>query len=90
MSLACAIRIEDLEADESLLNGATKACFDCDLDNPRRVTQEKCTTCCGTGRQELAAKEIAIELRASKSESQKGSEGGKSRLVDEDDLYLEY
>lgn len=86
MSLAFAVKITDLEEDESLLDATTKTCFDCDLDNPRRVPQQSCQTCRGTGRQALAAKEIAVELRASKREGDKAS----SRPVDEEDLYLEY
>ena len=38
-ALAQALRIEDVEKDPTLVEGITKDCFDCDLDNPRAVAK---------------------------------------------------
>lgn len=85
-ALAHAIKIEDIEADETLVAEATKDCFACDLDNPRRVKRETCSVCKGTGREPLAALEISRELRESKKEAGKKTRGA-SRSLDGDDDY---
>lgn len=97
MSLALALDFSQLEADPSMLDGATKDCPACDLDNPRHVSREGCETCGGSGQVGLAAGEIAKEIKASKNEKpefnrdgggddDEGAEDG----VEDEDLYLEY
>jgi len=81
-ALARAIKITDIEEDETLVEKATKECSGCDPDNPKAVKRENCKICKGTGRQPLAALEIARELRASKKKPATAS--------NDDDLYLEY
>ena len=66
MSLAYAFA--DVEADLSLVEGATKDCPGCDADNPRAARRDECKTCDGTGRVPLAAVEIAKELKAARAE----------------------
>jgi hypothetical protein len=65
-ALARVFRIDEIEEDPSLVEGATKLCFDCDPDNPKSGDRATCKTCNGTGQQALAAAEIAKELKASK------------------------
>ena len=36
-ALARAFKIEEIEDDPSVVEGATKECFDCDVDNPKAV-----------------------------------------------------
>jgi hypothetical protein len=84
MSLALALDFSEVEADPSMLDGATKDCPACDDDNPRAVSKLDCQTCGGSGKVGLAAGEIAKELKASKSEQ---PDLGR---VPSDDLYLEY
>jgi hypothetical protein len=81
MTAALALKIE--EADD--LAGATKECFGCDPDNPRAVPRPKCGSCRGTGRQPLAASQIALELAEAREEGDHQDRGG-----DGGDLYLEY
>jgi hypothetical protein len=96
MSLAYALDFTEVEADPSMLDGATKDCPACDLDNPRAVAREGCKECGGTGKVGLAAAEIAKELRASRTEkpdrgdggSNDDDEGGATEEYDED-LFLE-
>lgn len=38
-ALAHALKIEDVEKDPTLVEGITKDCFDCDLDNPKAVAK---------------------------------------------------
>ncbi len=83
-ALARAYKIEEIEADPSLVETADKECFTCDPDNPKGVKRSICPTCGGNGRQKLAVSEIVTELIASKKEEEKASGG------DADDLYLEY
>lgn len=84
MSLALALDFTEVEADPSMLDGMTKDCPGCDIDNPRAVRREECQVCAGTGQVGLAAGEIAKELKASKSEEPDlGQTSGE-------DLYLEY
>lgn len=93
MSLAFAVKFSELEADLTLVSGETKECYDCDQDNPRAVLRETCASCGGTGRQPLAASEIADELRTTKTGGQdrgSGGGGGGGRVEDSDDLLLEY
>jgi len=101
MGAALAFTIEEIEADPSLVAGATKECFDCDPDNPRAMAPDKCTTCGGTGRQALAATQIAEELTAARNaDDGDGSAGGGRNYGSDDendsdgsedpDLYLEY
>ena len=83
-ALAHAVRIEDIEEDETLVASATKECFACDIDNPRHVKRETCEVCKGTGREPLSAGEIARELKESKKEA--GKPRG-ARKFDGDDDY---
>lgn len=99
-ALARAFKIEEIENDPSLVDGATKDCFDCDLDNPLRVDRATCKTCEGTGQEPLAIAEIVKELKASKrqkpnavedyAESRSRTRSKKIKPVDDDDMYLEY
>jgi hypothetical protein len=99
-ALARAFKITEIEENPELIKGATKACFGCDLDNPKRVDRSACKTCGGTGEEAISAAEIANELKASKklptSEKQaaRGKGGGRKRALksveDDSDLYLEY
>jgi hypothetical protein len=38
-ALAHALKIEDVERDPTLVEGITKDCFDCDVDNPKSVAK---------------------------------------------------
>lgn len=38
-ALARAFKIEEIEEDPSLVEGAMKDCFDCDIDNPKAVAK---------------------------------------------------
>jgi len=78
MGLALAIDFDEVEQDPAILDGTTKDCPACDADNPRAVAREGCKACNGTGRVALAAKEIAKELKASRT-------GEKSSTSDDDD-----
>jgi hypothetical protein len=95
MSLAYALDFTEVEADPSMLDGATKDCPACDLDNPRAVAREGCKECEGTGKVGLAAAEIAKELRASRTEkpdrgaSDNDDEGGGDTETFDEDLFLE-
>lgn len=93
MTAALAFKFDEIEADASLVADATKECFDCDPDNPRGVPTDKCATCGGTGRQALAAAQIAEELGAARA----GTDGGDGAPKEkpsadggDDDEYLEY
>jgi hypothetical protein len=90
MTAAFAFKIEEIEADASLVAGATKECFDCDPDNPRAVPRKSCRTCGGSGRQELAASQIAEELIAAQNETDTPDEGGGDNGSEDSDLYLDY
>lgn len=96
-ALARAFKIAEIEENPELIKGATKACFGCDLDNPKRVDRSVCKTCGGCGEEAISAAEIANELKASKqlpTSEKKTTRGGKKRSLksveDESDLYLEY
>lgn len=100
-ALARVFRIDEIEEDPSLVEGATKVCFDCDEDNPKAVDRATCETCGGTGQQALAAAEIAKELKASKKDPTSGRANGDGykeavsrkktiKAVEDDDLFLEY
>ena len=48
-ALARAFTFEEIEADLTLVEGATKECFTCDPDNPRSIPRPTCPSCLGTG-----------------------------------------
>jgi rRNA maturation endonuclease Nob1 len=81
-----AVAFKDIEADFSIVDGVTKECYGCDPDNPRAVPRKNCQSCGGSGRQPLAAREIAEELSATKT----GAASASPSLDDSDDLMLEY
>lgn len=93
MTAALAFTIDEIEADASLVAGATKECFNCDPDNPHGVTTAKCIVCGGTGRQVLAAAQIAEELGAAKAGTDGGENAAKEKPSSgggDEDEYLEY
>lgn len=82
MSVALAFKISDIEQDQTLVDAVTKECEGCDPDNPRAVARDKCKLCGGTGRQALAAGDVAREISAAK--------GGGGESSEEGELFLEY
>jgi Zn-finger nucleic acid-binding protein len=94
MSLALALDFSALEADPSILDGATKDCPACDVDNPRAVPREGCETCGGSGQVGLSAGEIAKEIKASRNEKpefNRGDDdgGGETTEAYNEDLFRE-
>lgn len=61
-ALARAFTFNEIEADLTLVEKATKECFACDLDNPKAVPRHGCKSCGGTGHEPIAAADIAREL----------------------------
>lgn len=81
-ALARAFRFDEIEADLTLVEHATKECFLCDPDNPRCVPRQTCERCGGTGQEPLAAAAIAKELIENRKKPK------IARVQDED--FLEY
>jgi len=76
-AFARAYKVSEIESDLTLVDGLTKECEGCDLDNPRHVPRATCHLCLGTGRQKLAIKEIVSEISRSRL--------GLSSVPDDDD-----
>lgn len=81
-ALARSYTFDEIEADLTLVEKATKECFVCDPDNPRALPRHSCTRCGGTGQEPIAAAEIAKELMENRRKP-------KSANI-QDEEFLEY
>ncbi len=82
MSVALALNCRELEKDPTPVEDLTVECANCDPDNPRSVSPEKCPVCRGTRRARVAVSAVVGEIRTSRLELLTG--GKKSRRGDYD------
>ena len=88
MHSAVAIRCDELAADltDELVRFelVTVKCYQCDADNPRAVSREKCSECQGTGRSKIKFAGIVREVREARTAPRRGDH------CQDDELLLEY
>ena len=79
---ALAYNCKTLEADPATVESLTVECARCDPDNPLAVPRAKCPDCQGTGQAPIALAAIVAEIRESRLELLRGSQGEASRDPD--------
>jgi len=88
MHSAVAIRCDELAADltDELVRFelVTVKCYQCDADNPRAVSREKCSECQGTGRSKIKLAGFVREIREARTAPRQGDR------CQDDELLLEY
>jgi len=77
MAGALALDCRELEKDPTSVADLTVECANCDPDNPRSVSREKCRHCGGTGRARVGITVVVEEIHASRLELLTGGKKGR-------------